>query len=275
MNELLKLALLASQQGRSYAFATIVETTKKGTPQKIGAKMIVLEDGTLVGTIGGGRNERAAKDECLEAIKTGKPSIVIYDFFGGPGQSVCGGQIKVLIEPFVGRYKLVICGGGHIALPLSIIAKMMNFHVTVIDSRIEFVHKSRFPHVDCLLKGDHAKQLTSLAIDQRTFIMIVAHGNEIDYECLRGVIKKDFGYLGVIASLAKKVKFARRLREEKVSAKLISKVRMPAGLDIGALTPEEIANAIIAEMISMIRLDRIGTQKFQSISSRKVEKNGT
>ncbi len=93
------------QKGKSFAFATIYESTKKGTPQKAGAKMIVWENGESLGTIGGGRNEKAAIKECQQAIKTGQEKDVTYNFFGGEGYSVCGGQIKVLIEPFVGKKK--------------------------------------------------------------------------------------------------------------------------------------------------------------------------
>jgi xanthine dehydrogenase accessory factor len=100
-HDVLIKAYEAFQKGQSYAFATVVETTKKGTPRKAGAKMVVLEDGSLFGSIGGGRNEKATREECLKAIKTGKPHTVTYDYFGQEGQSVCGGQIKVFIEPFI------------------------------------------------------------------------------------------------------------------------------------------------------------------------------
>src|SRR3989338_2264303 len=116
-HELLIKALKAAQKGKKYAFATVVETTKKGTPRKTGAKMIVLEDGTLYGSIGGGRNEKAAQKECLKAIRSKKPSLVNYQYFGKEGQSICGGQMTVFIEPVTARRHLIICGAGHIALP--------------------------------------------------------------------------------------------------------------------------------------------------------------
>src|SRR5437773_3544737 len=96
--ELLQKAMEASQKGQSYAFATIVEATLRGTPRKTGAKMIVLEDGSFFGSIGGGRNERNAQIECLKALKTRQPTLVTYKFDQKPGNSICGGQIKVFIE---------------------------------------------------------------------------------------------------------------------------------------------------------------------------------
>ncbi len=263
MSDLLKIALKSAKQGRSYAFATIIESTVKGTPQKSGAKMVVLEDGTLVGTIGGGRNEKAAREECLKAINSGKPCIITYDYFGREGQSVCGGQIKVFIEPFVGKKRLVICGAGHIALPLSALAKILNFDVTVIDNRPEFANKKRFPHVDKIIVGQHAKELGKIEFSSNVYVMVVTQGNEYDYECLKAAIDKETAYLGIISSKPKRVKFLKRLAGESFSQKQIDNVKIPAGLDIGALTPEEIAVSIISEIVCVLRLDRIGTDKFK------------
>jgi xanthine dehydrogenase accessory factor len=263
MEDLLKVALAAAQKGQSYAFATVIDATLKGTPQKAGAKMIVLADGTLVGTIGGGRNEKAAREECLKALKSGKPQMVTYNYFGEEGQSVCGGQIKVFIEPFVGKKKLVICGAGHIALPLSAIAKILNFQVTIIDNRPEYASQDRFAHVDRILVGAHATELSKVPLDANTAVMIVTQGNEFDYECLRGIIEKDLGYLGVISSKPKRIKFFNRLKAEGIAQKYLERVKIPAGIDIGAMTPEEIAVSIMAEVISIVRHDHLDTDKFR------------
>ena len=263
-HELLIKALKVSEKGRSYAVATLVESTVKGTPRKAGAKMIVLEDGTLWGSIGGGRNEKAVQKECLKSIKSGKPSFVTYDYFGGVGQSVCGGQIKVFIESFKGSRHFVICGAGHIALPLSVIGKMLNFKVTVIDNRKEFANSRRFPHVDRIIVGDHAKKLSQLAIDQHTYIMVVTQGNEYDFECLRAAINTDAGYLGVISSRAKRVKFFGRLKKMGISKAKLSRVKIPAGVDIGAQTPEEIAVSIAAEIVAVKNAAFLGTDKFRA-----------
>ena len=263
-HELLIKALRASEKGRSYAVATLVDSTIKGTPRKAGAKMIVLEDGTLWGSIGGGRNEKAVQKECLRAIKSGKPAFVAYDYFGGVGQSVCGGQIKVFIEPFRGTKHFVICGAGHIALPLSAIGKMLNFKVTIIDNRKEFANSRRFPHVDRIIVGDHARKLSQLSIDQNTYIMVVTQGNEFDFDCLKAAIKTDAGYLGVISSRAKRIKFFGRLKKMGVSKVQLDRVKIPAGVDIGAQTPEEIAVSIAAEIVAVKNALFLGTEKFKS-----------
>lgn len=265
--ELIIKACSAAQQGARGAFATIVETTKKGTPQKPGAKMLVLSDGSLYGTIGGGRNELAAKEECLKAIEDGQTRYVVYDFFGGPGQSVCGGQMKVFIEPIQSRERLIICGAGHIALPLSIIAKMCHFSVTVVDNRGEFASTQRLPHVDQIFHDDYLTGLQKCSIQSSDYAMVVTQGNEWDFQCLDFLIQQDLRYLGVISSKAKKVKFLKRLKESGIDEQKIADVHIPAGLDIGALTPEEIAVSILAEMLALRQKSRIGSVKFQSFDA--------
>lgn len=268
MDSLLKKAYLASRKGQSFAFATITEATVKGTPRKTGAKMVVLADGSIVGTIGGGRNEKAVIAKCLEAIKTGKPSAVTCDYFGHEGQSVCGGRMKVFIEPFAGKRHFIICGAGHIALPLSVIGKMLNFKVTVIDDRKELANAARFPHVDEIVLGKHAQQLEKQAIDRNTYIMIVTQGNEYDYECLRAAVGSEAAYIGVISSKAKRIKFLKRLKDSGVAQKNIEKICIPAGLDLGAQTPEEIALSISAEIVSQYN-------KNWKMSAKFVEKTTT
>ena len=262
-HELLMKALGAAQKGQSYAFATVVETTPKGTPRKAGAKMIVLEDGSLFGSIGGGRNEKAAREECLKAIRSGKPYTVTYDYFGHEGQSVCGGQMKVFIEPFIGQKHFIICGAGHIALPLSVVGKMLNFSVTVIDDRREFANKKRFPHVDQILLGNHAQKLKQLNINPNTLIMIVTQGNEYDFECLKAVIHSKADYIGVISSKPKRIKFFNRLKKMGVKDKDLKRINIPAGIDLGAQTPEEIAISIAAEIVKTNNKNFLGTAKFQ------------
>lgn len=260
---LLIKALKASRKGQKYAFATVVETTKKGTPRKSGAKMVVLEDGTIFGSIGGGQNEKATQKECLKAIRSAKPSLVTYDYFGKKGQSICGGQMKVFIEPIITQKHFIICGAGHIALPLSVIAKMLNYKVTILDNRKILANKKRFPHVDTIIVGNHAQKLAKISINQNTDIMIVTQGNEYDFECLKAVIKSDAGYLGVISSKPKRIKFFNQLRKMGIPEKLLKRIHIPAGIDIGAQTPEEIAVSISAELVKQNNNDYLGTDKFK------------
>jgi len=262
-SEIIYKALKASQKGQNYAFATIIEATLKGTPRKMGAKMIVFDDGTSEGTIGGGRNEKAAIAECLKAMQKQKPATVTYNYFGREGESVCGGQMKVFIEPFSAKDHLIICGAGHIALPLSAFGKILGFKVTIIDDRKEFANKKRFPHVDKIIVGDHAGELAKAAIGPNTHVTIVTQGNEYDFECLKAVIKSPVAYIGVISSKPKRVKFFGRLKTAGIEEKYLKRVHIPMGFDIGAQTPQEIAVSIMAEIVAVKNKDHIGTDKFK------------
>lgn len=263
MEEILHKALQAVDEGRQYAFATIIEATLKGTPRKTGSKMLVLEDGSSWGSIGGGRNEKAAIAEALKAIKSRKPATVTYTYFGREGESVCGGQMKVFIEPFAPTKRLIICGAGHIALPLSAMGKILGFKIIIIDNRKEFANKKRFPHADEILLGEHAAQLSKIKLTRDTYLAVVTHGNEFDFECLKVAVTSDAGYIGVISSKPKKVKFFSRLKEKGVEEKYFKNVHIPMGIDLGSQTPEEIAVSICAEIIAVQNKDMIGTDKFK------------
>ncbi len=263
MDELFLKAYEAAQKGRSYAFATIIESTSKGTPRKTGAKMVVMQDGSTFGSIGGGRNEKNAQSECRKAIKSGKPAIVTYKFDERPGNSICGGEIKVFIEPFAGKKHLIICGAGHIALPLSFLGKMLNLKVSIIDNRPEFANRERFPHVDEIHLGDQAQHLRKIKITVKSFVIIVTQGYEFDFQCLQTALKTPAAYIGVIASKVKKVKFIRKLREQGFKDKDIERMRAPMGIDIGAQTPEEIALSIASELVALSNKSFLGSSKFK------------
>ena len=264
MDPLIKKTYEAAFKGQSYAFATIVESTGQGTPCKQGAKMVILSDGSVFGTIGGGQNEKEAIEACQKAIKTRKTSLLTYDNFGKKGQPICGGQIKVFIEPFAGQKHLIICGAGHIALPLSVIAKMLNFKVTVIDNRKMFANKTRFPHVDKILVGNHVKRLEGIALTENSYVVIVTHGHEFDFDCLKSVIKSKTKYIGVISSRTKRQIFFKRLTAHGVSKNLLKKIKIPVGIDIGAQTPEEIALSIASEIVAENNKECLNSEKFKT-----------
>ena len=186
-----------------------------------------------------------------------------YNYFGREGESVCGGQMKVFIEPFASQRHLVICGAGHIALPLSAIGKILGFKITIIDNRKEFATKERFPHADRIILGPHARELAKIPLNPNTYVAIVTQGNEFDFECLKAVLKSNAGYIGVISSQPKRVKFFGRLKTQGIDKKYLKRVHIPMGLDIGSQTPEEIAVSICAEIVAVKNKEHIGTDKFK------------
>ncbi len=171
--------------------------------------------------------------------------------------------MTVFIEPVKPVYQLIICGAGHIALPLSALAKMLGFKVTVIDNRKQFANTKRFPHVDKIICGEHAKELVKLKLTSEVFVAVVTQGNEFDYECLKVCITSQAGYIGVISSQPKRIKFFKRLKEAKINEKYFKNVQIPMGIDIGSQTPEEIAVSICAQIIAIKNKENLGTSKFK------------
>jgi len=267
MDPVIQKAYQASKNGQSYAFATIINVTLKGTPRKSGAKMIVLSDGSLFGSIGGGKNEKTVIAECQKAIQLQKPKLLNLKNYGIKGQPICGGKMEVFIEPFMGTRHLVICGAGHIALPLSVLGKMLNFKVTIIDDRKLFASKKRFPHVDEVICANQAKTLKKMPVTQDTYIVIVTHGHNYDFDCLKEVVNSNAAYIGVISSKRKRDQFFKDLKALGVKNTALKKIRIPIGLDIGAQTPEEIALSICSEIVSEYNKEWLKTAKFKTKSN--------
>jgi xanthine dehydrogenase accessory factor len=261
MEKVLLEAIKSLKNGQPCALATVVESAH-GTPQKIGAKMVVFSNGSCFGTVGGGLNEEKVRKECLKAIKNQKYSLVPLSYSKKDG-FLCGGQIKVFIEPIIAQKRLIICGAGHIGLPLSIIGKTLGFNVTVLDNRKAFANKQRFPHVDSIICDRFTKGLSKIAINQNTLIVLITASHDSDFQCLTKVIHSKAGYIGVICSQAKRKEFFKKLQKLGIPNSLIKNVKMPIGLDIGALSPEEIAVSISAEIVSTMNKGLIGSMKFK------------
>ena len=262
MDPLIKTAYQAAAKGQSFAFATIVESSHQGTPRKTGAKMIVMKDHSIFGTIGGGVSEAAIIKLCQEAMKSNKPQLVEYHFTGKKGEPICGGSIKVFIEPFTMLSQILICGAGHIALPLSVIAKILQYSVTILDERKDFANKKRFPHVDAIICKNYQEGIRNFQITENTKIVILTPGHTTDYICLREAIQSPAPYIGVISSAAKRKKFMHDLKKLAIPRHCFKKISMPVGIDIGAQTPEEIALAIMAEVVQQKNLGQLNSLKF-------------
>lgn len=178
--------------------------------------------------------------ENIESIDTNLSSCIAYE----------NGE-RVLYERFSGKKSLIICGGGHISVPVSVLAKMLGYYVIVFDDRPEFADKTRFPNADMVMCGDFKKLLCEYNWEKQpdTSIVIVTRGHAADTVCLREVINKDLPYIGMIGSHKKNTAVFELLKSEGISESNIKKVFAPIGLKIGAKTPEEIAVSIVAQLI--------------------------
>src|SRR3954469_23180120 len=243
----------ALEKGEPGALVTIVSTTGS-TPQRVGAKMLVFPDGRLVGTIGGGCYENDAFWKAREAITNRKPQLVHYeldDDFAQETGLICGGQMSVYIEPIEPSPELYVVGAGHVGYQLAVMAQEVGFQVHVIDDREKFASRERFPTATEVVTEDIPAWLARTTIPAHAYVVVVTRGHNNDLDALRALASRDLRYLGLIGSRAKVARIYDALTAEQMPADILQQVHAPIGLDIGAVTPQEIAISILAELIAV------------------------
>ena len=243
----------ALERGEPAALVTIVSTTGS-TPQRIGAKMLVFGDGRTVGTIGGGCYENDAFGKAREAIRTRKPQIVHYeldDDFAQETGLICGGQMDVYIEPIEPSPELYIIGAGHVGFHLARVAHEVGFNIHVVDDREKFANADRFPTAAEIVVDDIPAWIARTQLPPHAYAVIVTRGHTNDLEALRALAPRELRYLGLIGSRAKVARIYDELSRGDMSADALDRVHAPIGLDIGAVTPQEIAVSILAELIAV------------------------
>jgi xanthine dehydrogenase accessory factor len=243
----------ALERGEPAALVTIVATTGS-TPQRVGAKMLVYADGRTVGTIGGGCYENDAFWKAREAITHRKPQLVRYeldDDFAQESGLICGGQMSVYIEPIEPSPELYVVGAGHIGFHLANLAHEVGFRVHVVDDREKFANAERFPRAVEVVAEDIPSWLERTPIPSHSYVVIVTRGHNNDLDALRALATRELRYLGLIGSRAKVARIYDQLRTEAIPPDALKQVHAPIGLDIGAVTPQEIAVSILAELIAV------------------------
>ncbi|RJR44688.1 MAG: dehydrogenase [Deltaproteobacteria bacterium] len=234
--------------GRHSALATIVEC-KGSSPQKQGAKMLVREDGSTLGTLGGGCVEADVVLHSLRAMQDRRPRTLPFELIEEESGLVCGGTILVFIEPVLPDPHLVILGAGHVGKMLTRLASFTGFRVTVIDDRAEYANRENLPEATDLLVRDFDKAFDGMDLAKETFIVVATRGHNHDLEALQAALKTAAGYVGLLGSRRKKALLFKALAESGFSREDIGRVIIPVGLDIGSTTPEEIAVSIMAQII--------------------------
>lgn len=217
--------------------------------------MLVYPNGATSGTVGGGLLEAKVREVALRCIVDKKPQLLEFTLDEESADSIgalCGGKVKVFVEPIQGEPTLYIFGGGHIAIPLAQFAKTLGFAVVVVDDREEFANKSRFPLVDEVKVGNFTVLAKSTDFREGDCAVIITHGHEHDEVVLKECLSKERlpGYIGMIGSREKIASTYSHLKEQGVPEQLLRKVEAPIGLDIGARTPAEIALSIMAQIIA-------------------------
>ncbi len=246
----------ALSRGEEAALVTIV-SSNGSTPQRVGAKMLVFGDGRIVGTVGGGCYEHDAIGKARQVLQTRKATTVKYDLnddFAEETGLVCGGQMEVFIEPIEASPAVYIFGAGHVGYYLAKMAHEAGFGVHVIDDRAAFANTERFPFAASVVVDDIPDWLAKTEIPPTAYAVIVTRGHRNDLDALRALAPRDLRYIGLIGSRAKVARlYDQLLAETNLDPALLERIHAPIGLDLGAVTPQEIAVSITAELIAVRR----------------------
>jgi xanthine dehydrogenase accessory factor len=242
------------RSGNRGALATIVHTNGS-IPSFESSRMLVREDGSIAGTIGGGCVEAevwAAAKEVMQAEAPRKMTFSLNNEANYDNGLICGGTLEIFVEPILPQPILYIFGGGHVSIALANAASTAGFGIGIIDDRESFANALRFPMAQEIYTSfeDSFEKLKPTA---STYMVIVTRGHKDDMHVLRWAVGTSPRYIGMIGSKRKVISVYKALEKEGIPMETFAKVHAPVGLAIGALTPEEIAISITAELIAIRR----------------------
>jgi xanthine dehydrogenase accessory factor len=250
------------RDGVPAALATIVGT-RGSTPGRETMRLLVLEDGTFLGTVGGGCLEAEVWETAREVIADERPrtlQFTLTERHMPDSGLLCGGEVTIFVEPLTVP-ALCIFGGGHVSRALCRVAALAGFRVTVVDDRERFANAERFPEASATLACDYERAVADLPLASSSYAVIVTRGHKEDGAVLAALARRCAAgsaprFIGMIGSAAKRAVLFRRLRADGVAEAFLQRVRSPVGLCIGARSHEEIAVAVVGELISVRRLGR-------------------
>lgn len=228
------------------AQATVVSVThpdaQTGTPP-LGGRLLAPARGAVQGTLGDAALDAKVTDEARALLRSGHSTLREYTV--APGTVV-----EVFFAVYPPAPTLIIVGAGHIAIPLMRLAKIVGYRVVVVDPREAFATRERLPEADEILLEWPDEALARLPLSSATAVAVLTHDDKFDVPALRVALGSEAGYIGVIGSRGTRAERDRRLREEGVDEEQLTRIHGPIGLNLGARTPEEIALAILAEIIA-------------------------
>jgi len=250
-DELIRLRKL----GQKCAIATIVQV-RGSIPSFESAKLLVREDGSMIGTIGGGCVEAEvwnAAREVMESEKSKHMSFNLGQDAAYDNGLICGGQLDVFVEPVIPSPSAIIFGAGHISKSLCKVASLAGFTTAIVDNRETFANRERFPEADEIFAEEYEEVFPKLIVHDSTYLIIVTRGHRDDMRVLQLAIATPARYIAMIGSKRKVLNVIRELEKQGIAREAFERIHAPMGLDIGAISPEEIAVSVTAEMIAVRR----------------------
>jgi xanthine dehydrogenase accessory factor len=240
--------------GERGALATIVHTNGS-IPSYESSRMLVREDGSIAGTIGGGCVEAdvwAAAREVMQVEQPRKMTFNLNHQAEYDAGLICGGTLEIFVEPILPQPMLYIFGGGHISSAVARVAHSAGFSVGIADDRSAFANAERFP-MAAEIHTTYEDAYEKIKPNASSYLLIVTRGHKDDMRVLAWAVRTAARYIGMIGSKRKVISVYQALEREGFSAEEFERVHAPVGLDIGALSPEEIAVSIAAELIAVRR----------------------
>jgi len=250
-DELIRLRRL----GQKCALATIVQV-RGSIPSFESAKLLVREDGSMIGTIGGGCVEAEVWNAAREVMETEKSKHMSFNLGQDAAYDnglICGGQLDVFVEPVIPSPRAIIFGAGHISKSLCKVASLAGFSTTIVDNRDSFANRERFPEADEIFAEEYEDVFPKLSIYESTYLIIVTRGHRDDMRVLRWAATTPARYVAMIGSKRKVISVVKELEKDGLSRDQLDRIYAPMGLEIGAISPEEIVISVAAEMIAVRR----------------------
>ena len=226
------------EQERPIATVTVIRSDGP-----IGARLLVWDDGSTEGSLGEGSLNDQARRDALAALQRGAGRRLTYPLTGDA-------SVDVFIDVYPAPPTLLIFGGVHVGVPLARFARLMGFRVKVIDARGRWANAERFPDADEIIVAYADDYLAQARVDSSTYVVVLSHDPKLDDPALINVLRTPARYIGAIGSRTTNAKRRERLREAGLPDELIDRTHAPIGLNIGSETPDEIALAILAEMVA-------------------------
>ena len=248
--------IVSLRAGGTRAALAIIIAHKGASPRKDAVKMLVCEDGRQIGNVGGGPVEADVVRQAKEVMDTGQPKLLSFDVSGIDHDEralVCGGSMQIYIDPVLPDPELVVFGAGHVARAVAQAALPVGFRVTVLDDRAKYVTAERFPDAKTILVEDSEHweaAVDALNLTSSSYVFVATQRPKTDRACLKRALRSPARYIGMLGSLTKTKIILEALQKEGVDPAQFSRIFIPAGLDIGSETPEEIAASIVPELIA-------------------------
>src|SRR6266436_5626539 len=240
--------------GRRAALATIVHTNGS-IPSYESSRMLVREDGSIAGTIGGGCVEAEVWAAAKEVMQKESPRKMVFNLNNEASYDsglICGGTLEVFVEPILPQPMLYLFGGGHVSMAVAKAASAAGFGIGIVDDRETFANAERFPMAQEIYTS-YEMAFEKIHPNVASYVVIVTRGHKEDMHVLAWAVRTEARYLGMIGSKRKVLSVYKALENDGYKPEEFGRVYAPMGLEIGALSPEEIAVSIAAELVAVRR----------------------